>query len=55
MDFYIGIDQDVRAASDVVVEACLTSPYVFLGREVPVLAKQWIVANVVAIQLKARP
>jgi small-conductance mechanosensitive channel len=55
MDFYIGADQDIRFASELVREACLTSRYVFLDRPVPVLAKQVIMQDYVAFQLKARP
>ena len=40
MDFYIGVDQDAKLAAELIREACLTSPYVFLARPVPVLAKQ---------------
>lgn len=55
MDFYVGADQDVKLASDLIREACLTSPYVFVERAVPVLAKQVILQNYVAVHLKARP
>ena len=55
MDFFIGVDQDITLARRLVLEACLTSRYVFLAREIPVLAKQEILGNVVAIHLKARP
>ena len=55
MDFYIGIDQDVQMAAQLLREACLTSPYVFLEQGVPVLVKQVIVEDYVALQLKARP
>ncbi|MCA9591236.1 MAG: mechanosensitive ion channel family protein [Myxococcales bacterium] len=55
MDFYIGADQDVRLASELIREACLTSPYVFFDMPVPVLVKQLVVQNYVAVQLKARP
>lgn len=55
MDFYIGIDQDVRLAVDIVREACLTSPYVFLDKPVPVYAKQVILQEYVVFHLKARP
>ena len=34
---------------------CLTSPYVFLERPVPVLAKQVILQDYVAMHLKCRP
>ena len=55
MDFYVGVDQDVQTAEEIVREACLTSPYVYLDQPVPVLAKQEIVDSYVAVHLKARP
>lgn len=55
MDFYIGTDQDALLAAELVREACLTSPYVFLGQAIPVLAKQVILQDYVAFHLKARP
>jgi small-conductance mechanosensitive channel len=55
MDFYIGVDQDAKLAAELIREACLTSPYVFLDQPIPVLAKQTILENYVAINLKARP
>ncbi len=55
MDFYIAVDQDVRLAVDIVREACLTSPYVFLDKPVPVFAKQVILQEHVAFHIKARP
>lgn len=55
MDFYIGLDQDVMAARGIVLEACLTSRYVFLDREVPILTKQVLLDNVPAVHIKARP
>lgn len=55
MDFYIGVDQDARLAAEIVREACLTSPYVFLEQPIPVLAKQVILQDYVAFHLKARP
>ncbi len=54
-DFFIGVDQDLELATEVLREACLTSPYVFLGRPVPVFATQVILQNYVAIHLKVRP
>jgi small-conductance mechanosensitive channel len=54
-DFYIGIDQDAELAASLIREACLTSPYVFLPNPVPVLAKQVILHDYVAMHLKARP
>lgn len=55
MDFYIGPDQDAQLGVTLIREACLTSPYVFLERPVPVFVKQLIVNDYVAVQLKARP
>lgn len=55
MDFYIGMDQDAPLAAEIIREACLTSPYVFLAMPVPVLAKQVILHDYVAFHLKARP
>jgi small-conductance mechanosensitive channel len=55
MDFYVGVDQDVRLARQLVREACLTSRYVFLDRDVPVLTKQVLLDSVVALHIKARP
>jgi small-conductance mechanosensitive channel len=55
MDFYIGVDQDLELATDLIREACLTSLYVFLDHPVPVLARQVIQDSYVAIHLKARP
>ncbi|HEX3597107.1 MAG TPA: mechanosensitive ion channel family protein, partial [Polyangiaceae bacterium] len=54
-DFYIGIDQDAELAAELIREACLTSPYVFLERPVPVLARQVILQDYVAMHLKVRP
>jgi len=55
MDFYIGVDQDISLAREIVLEACLTSRYVFLSREVPVLTRQVLLQDIVAIHIKARP
>jgi small-conductance mechanosensitive channel len=55
MDFYVGVDQDVKLAAEIIREACLTSPYVFLEQPIPVLAKQVILQDYVAFHLTARP
>ena len=54
-DIYIGVDQDAELAAELIREVCLTSPYVFLERPVPVLAKQVILQDYVAMHLKCRP
>lgn len=55
MDFHIGIDQDANLAVELLQEACLTSPYVFLGRPLVIEVKQTFVGNYVALLIKARP
>jgi len=55
LDIYIGVDQDVRQAMDLVHEACLTSPYIFFDRPVAILAKQTILQDYVVFHIKARP
>lgn len=54
MNFYIGVDQNAKLAGEVIREACLTSPYIFLDEPVPVLVKQVILQDYIAIQLTAR-
>ena len=55
MDFYIGVNQDAKLAAEIIREACLTSPYIFLEQPIPVLAKQVILHDYVAFHIKARP
>lgn len=55
MVFYIGADQNVGAARELIREACLTSRYVYLDRGVPVLAKQIVIDSYIAFELTARP
>ncbi|HSC88060.1 MAG TPA: mechanosensitive ion channel family protein [Polyangiaceae bacterium] len=55
MDFYVGVDQDAQLAVELIREACLASPYVFLEQAILVVAKQVILQDYVAFQLKARP
>ena len=55
MDFYVGADQNVALAKEVVHEACITSRFCYLNNPVPVLAKQVILENYIAFHLKARP
>jgi small-conductance mechanosensitive channel len=54
-DFLIGVDQDVELAMELIREACLTSPYVYLQHAVPIFAKQMLLQNYVVMALKARP
>jgi len=55
MDFYMSIDQDAVLAAELIREACLTSPYVYLAQPITVSAKQVILQDYIAFQLKARP
>ncbi|MDP3505181.1 MAG: mechanosensitive ion channel family protein [Myxococcales bacterium] len=55
MDFYVGTDQDVEHAVELIREACLSSPYVFLARPISMLAIPVIREDYVAFHLKARP
>lgn len=55
MDFYIGMDQDAKLAAELIREACLTSPYVFMGQPVPIVARQIILHDYVAFHMRARP
>lgn len=54
MDFYIGIDQDVAAAREIVQEAALSSRYVHLPKPIIVLISQTILQNYVAVQLRLK-
>jgi small-conductance mechanosensitive channel len=49
--FFIGLDQDVDSALDVIHEAALTSRYVHLPKPVVVLAKQIVKDNLIALEL----
>jgi small-conductance mechanosensitive channel len=55
MEFFIGIDQNARRAVEIVREACLASPYVYLARPLPVFVQQRVIGNQVALVLRARP
>jgi len=54
MDFYIGLDQDVTKAREIVTEAGLTSRYVHLPKPVVVLVNQVIQDNYVAVRLQLK-
>lgn len=55
MDFMVGVDQDIKLAAEIVREACLTSPYVYLAQPIAIEARQVVVHDVVAFRIKARP
>ncbi len=55
MRFYVGADQNVDAARELIREACLMSRFCYLDRDVPVLAKQVIKEDYIAYEITARP
>jgi len=54
MDFYIGIEQDLSKALELVNESAVSSRYVFLPKPVVVLVNQVILQNYVAIRLRLK-
>ncbi|OCH15271.1 MULTISPECIES: mechanosensitive ion channel family protein [unclassified Aliivibrio] len=52
--FYIGMDQDINAARDIIQEAASSSRYIHLPKPVVVLVKQSITDNYLAIQLTCK-
>lgn len=55
MDFFVGVDQDLKLAKEIIHEACISSRFCYLDNPVPILAKQVIQGRYVAFQIKARP
>lgn len=54
MDFFVGSDQDIEAAREIVTEAALTSRYIHLPKPVAVLINQVIQDNYVAVRLRLK-
>jgi small-conductance mechanosensitive channel len=54
MDFYIGVDQDLDAARDIVRDAITSSRYTYLGKPWNVLLSSVIQDRYVALQLRAK-
>ncbi len=54
MDFYVGPDQDVLKAREIVTEAGLTSRYVHLPKPVEVLVNQVLQDNYVAVRIRLK-
>lgn len=54
MEFYIGIDQNLDRAREIVNEATVSSRYVYLPKPVVVLVNQVILQQYVAIRLKVK-
>jgi len=55
MEFFIGVDQDLSLAKELVHEACITSRFCYLDKPVPILVKQVIQSDYVALRIRARP
>lgn len=55
MHFYIGVDQNLRLARELVHQACITSRFCHLERPVPVLCAQTILSDYITYDLTARP
>jgi len=54
MDFYVGVDQDIGAAQEIVQEAALSSRYIHLPKPVVVLVSQVILQSYVAVALRLK-
>ncbi len=54
MDFYIGLDQNVEHARDIVTEAALSSRYVHLPKPVVTLVTQVMQENYLAVRLRLK-
>ena len=54
MSFYIGLDQDVERARQIITEATVSSRHVYLLKPVVVLVQQQIHSNYVAIHLRLK-
>jgi small-conductance mechanosensitive channel len=54
MDFHIGVDQDVHAASKIVKEAGVSSRFIYLPKPVVVLVSQEIIENYVALRVRLK-
>ncbi len=54
VDLYIGTDQDIARARELLEEATATSKYVYLDKPIVVLASQVVLENLVAVRLRAK-
>jgi small-conductance mechanosensitive channel len=54
IDFLIGIDQDVHRAREIVLEAAVTSNFIYLTNPVEVLVSQVVTGGHVALQLRLK-
>jgi small-conductance mechanosensitive channel len=54
MKFYVGIDQDIATARELVHEALLTSRYIYLDKPIVIHVRQVIEKDYVAVELRAK-
>ena len=54
VDFYIGVDQDIRRARELVREAAATGRYIFLPKPIVVLASQVPLESCIAMQIRLK-
>lgn len=54
VDFYIGLDQDVPRARELIREATITSRYIYLPKPVVVLTSQEVIDNYIAVRLRLK-
>lgn len=54
MDFFVGLDQDITSARNVVTEAALSSRYIHLPKQVTVLVNQVIHESYVGVRLRLK-
>lgn len=54
VDLYIGVDQDIQLARDLLEEATATSRYIYLETPIVVLATQEIINDILAIRLRLK-
>lgn len=54
MDFYIGLDQDVELARNIISEAAASSRYIHLPKPITVLVNQTVKENYLAIKLRLK-
>lgn len=54
VDFYVGVEQDIQRARDLIREAAATSRYIFLPKPIVVLASQVPLESCTAMQLRLK-
>ena len=54
VDLYIGTDQDIVRARDLLEEATATSKFVYLEKSIEVLASQVVLENLVAVRMRVK-